>query len=72
MRYTIEVKPNSKQDSLEEKDGVLLVRVHAPAREGKANEAVVKIIAKHFHVALSQVEILHGEKGKKKIVEVVV
>ncbi|MBI2463015.1 MAG: DUF167 domain-containing protein [Candidatus Spechtbacteria bacterium] len=72
MKYYVEVKPNSKQNSIEEKDGTLLVRVHAPAREGKANEAVVKLIAKHFHVAPSRVSLIHGERGRKKVVEVVV
>jgi len=47
------------------------VWVKAPAKENKANEAVVKVLAKYFGTAKSNVNILSGLKSKKKIVEVI-
>jgi uncharacterized protein (TIGR00251 family) len=71
MRFTIIVKPNAKQvniKTLSEKE--LIVSVDAPPHEGKANKRLLEILANHFGVAKSQVQILKGEHTKKKIVEI--
>ena len=71
MRIQITVKPNSKKEALEKlESGEYLVRVKAPAREGKANEAVAKLLAKHFGVSKSQIEIVRGLGGRKKWVDI--
>lgn len=44
--------------------------VRVPPVKGKANAAVVRLLAKHFKVSKSSVEILSGFKGKKKAVRV--
>jgi uncharacterized protein YggU (UPF0235/DUF167 family) len=41
ITYNVRVMPNSGKCSVEEQDGVLKVRVNAPAVEGKANDAVI-------------------------------
>ena len=71
MKISVKVKPSSKQDSVEqisEKDFV--VRVKAPPREGRANEAVIKLLSEYFKMPRSMINILHGESGKNKIVEI--
>jgi len=70
MRTTIKVILNAKEESVELKDGVLVVRVNKVPENGKANEAVVKLLAKHFKVAKSEVKILRGMTGRNKVVEV--
>jgi hypothetical protein len=42
--------------------------VKAPPQEGRANEAVIETLAKHFHVPKSQIAIVGGFKSKMKIV----
>ena len=44
------------------------VRVTAPPEDGKANEAVVRLLAKTLHVPERDVEIVSGHGGRDKIV----
>ncbi len=71
MTLRITVKPNARDDAVELKpDGSYLVRVTAPAAEGKANDAVVGLLAGYFGVAKSQVEIRSGAGARHKRVEI--
>lgn len=71
MKLAILVKPNARHEKVEEIEaGVLKVSVKSPPSEGKANEAVIAVLAKHFGVSKSAVTLLHGAKGKKKLVEI--
>jgi uncharacterized protein len=51
-------------------EGRLKVRIHAPPQEGRANEALVKWIAKVFEVPLRQVLIHQGLHSKRKVIVV--
>ena len=59
---SVRVKPGSRKGSLVEKgaDGELTVYVRQPAVEGKANEAVVRLLAKHLGVAPSRLVLVSG------------
>lgn len=71
MLIQILVKPNSKKEEVQKNmDGIYKVSVKAPPQEGKANEAVVKILSEYFDVPRSQINIVRGLKGKKKWVEI--
>ena len=70
MKIDVNVKPGSKTDSIEKVGDELVVRVKARAVDGKANEAVVKLLAKHFGVRQSQVTVLRGQKSRQKVVEI--
>lgn len=48
----------------------LKVRVAAPPVKGKANRALVKLLAKALGVSSSQVEIIRGHKARRKTVQV--
>lgn len=48
----------------------LKVRVTAPPTRGKANQALVKLLAKGLGVRNNQVEILSGHKARRKMVRV--
>jgi uncharacterized protein len=47
-------------------DGELTIYVREPAVEGKANEAVAKLLAKHLHVPRSRVELIAGATARVK------
>jgi uncharacterized protein YggU (UPF0235/DUF167 family) len=47
------------------------VSVNASAREGKANEAVIELLADYFSVPISSIRIVRGEKARRKLIEFV-
>jgi uncharacterized protein (TIGR00251 family) len=51
-------------------DGAYAVRVTAPPVDGRANEALRRLIAKRAGVAPSRVAVVRGEKARDKIVRV--
>ena len=71
MKIRVNVKPNSKIEELTHEGDDFTIRVKEPAREGKANQAVIKLLAKHFSVSKSQVRILSGFRSRNKVIEVV-
>lgn len=61
--------PRAKQTSIGgHVDGALKVSVTAPADKGKANQAVIKLLAKTLKVAKGRVEVLHGAKSRRKTI----
>ncbi len=44
------------------------VRVLSSPSDGKANREVISVLASHFHLPLSRVKILRGQKSRKKVV----
>ncbi|MDD5398084.1 MAG: DUF167 domain-containing protein [Dehalococcoidia bacterium] len=70
MKIGIKVIPRSSREEIVKTDGGYLVRVKAQPKEGKANEAVIKLVAEHFGVARSEVRITSGLSGRNKIVEI--
>jgi len=59
---SVRVKPGRRKGPLVETavDGELTVYVRQPAVEGKANEAVVRLLAKHLGVAPSRLVLVSG------------
>jgi uncharacterized protein (TIGR00251 family) len=51
------------------RDGIK-IKITAPPIEGKANEALVKFLAKEFKIPPSSIEILKGYHGRGKIIRV--
>jgi uncharacterized protein (TIGR00251 family) len=51
-------------------DGVLLARISAPPVDGRANQALCKLIARAAGVAPSKVSIVRGEHSRDKLVRV--
>jgi hypothetical protein len=71
MKILVRVKPNSREETLTAlADGSWLAKVKAPAQEGKANAALVALLAKHFAVSKSQVSLVVGQRGRQKIFEI--
>jgi len=71
MKIQVKVKPNSKTEELGREGDSFILKVKEPAREGKANQAVIKLLAEHFSVPKSQVRILSGFKSRNKVIEVI-
>ncbi|PIU57165.1 MAG: hypothetical protein COS87_00015 [Chloroflexi bacterium CG07_land_8_20_14_0_80_45_17] len=71
MKIQIKVKPNSKTEEVSQEGDTFVVKVKEPPKEGRANQAVIKLLAKHFGVSQGEVRILSGFKSKSKVIEVV-
>jgi uncharacterized protein len=64
----VRVKPGSRKGPLVEvgDDGALTVYVQERAIEGKANDAVTRLLAQHLGVPRSRVEMLSGATSRLK------
>ncbi len=71
MKISVKVVPNSKVEGVVKDGNGLLLRVKEPAKEGKANRAVVKLLAEHFKVSKDSIIIVSGLKNRNKIVDIV-
>ncbi len=70
MKIRVRVSPNSGTDEIGGEGDTLVVRVKEPPKEGRANQAVMKLLAKHFDVSVSQVRIRSGVKSRNKVFEI--
>jgi uncharacterized protein YggU (UPF0235/DUF167 family) len=71
MRLAAHVTPRARRPGVERQpDGTLRVAVSEPPHDGRANDAVVALVAAHFGVARSRVRIVQGRRGRRKIIEV--
>jgi uncharacterized protein (TIGR00251 family) len=52
------------------RDGVLIVRVTATAIEGRANEALRRLMAKRLGVPRSAVAIVRGSRSRDKVIRI--
>ncbi len=48
----------------------LVVYVTAPPDDGKANEAMTRLVAKHLGVAASRLTIVRGQTSRNKLVRI--
>ena len=71
MKIFIKVRPNSKEESIKKlSDTNFEICVKEPPVKGKANAAVIKVLAKRFGVPISSVNIIIGHTSRQKIVEI--
>ena len=71
IEVTLRVIPGGRRSELVDVSAqALRIRVGAPARDGKANLAVVRLIADLFGVRPSAVAIVHGETLRDKVVAI--
>jgi uncharacterized protein (TIGR00251 family) len=67
----VRLQPRARANEIVgERDGVLIVRVTAPPAEGRANDALCRLIAKRARVGLRRVSIVRGAGARQKVVRV--
>jgi uncharacterized protein (TIGR00251 family) len=72
MMLPVRVIPNARRCEFSgRREGELVLRLSAPAIEGKANKVAVEFIAERLGVARSRVKLVAGEKSRHKIFEIV-
>ena len=70
MKIQVKVKPSSKTEEVNQEGDSFIVKVKEPPKEGKANQAVIRLLAELFGVPQSQVRILRGFRSRNKVIEV--
>jgi uncharacterized protein (TIGR00251 family) len=67
----VRVQPRAGRDDVEVVEGERLrVRVTVPAEGGKANEALVALLASRLRVSKGSVTIVRGHRSRDKLVDV--
>ena len=65
-RLAVRATPRAKRDALEDGDPIR-IWVTAPADQGRANEAVRKLLAKALGVAPTRLSLLRGQSARDKL-----
>ena len=71
MKISVKVKPNSKHGLVEpagEKSYVVCVK--EKAIEGRANNAVIKLLSEYFNIPKIKIRVVRGMRARNKIIEV--
>jgi uncharacterized protein (TIGR00251 family) len=70
VRFAVRLTPRSAVERIEDDatDGVLKVRVMAPAVEGAANASLIRLLADELGIARRNVRIVAGGSSRQKLV----
>jgi uncharacterized protein (TIGR00251 family) len=71
MLIKVKVFAGSEKDEIiKKKDDEFEVRVKEKAEEGRANRAVIKVLANYFKIDESKIRLVKGFKERNKIFEI--
>lgn len=67
----VKVKPNARVSEIEQtEDGIWKASIKSPPVDGKANQELIKLIAKRFGCPKSAVTIKSGRGSRLKLVQI--
>lgn len=71
MRILVKAKPGARAERIEKIDEThFQVAVEEPPIRGRANQAIIKALARHFRVPPTKVRIVSGHKSRQKVIEI--
>ncbi|MFW0838179.1 MAG: DUF167 domain-containing protein [Candidatus Komeilibacteria bacterium] len=68
--YQVKVITRARQNSVEVTGDQIKVKLNVPPVDGKANLAMLRLLASYFKIKKSQIEIVGGEKTHHKVVKI--
>ncbi len=71
MKISVKVKTGARVEEVTKENGVYLVKTKAPPHDGKANAAIIKLLAEYFKKPRSAIRIVTGAGSRNKIIEIV-
>lgn len=67
----VRLQPRASRNEIAgERGGALVVRVTAPPAEGRANDALCRLIAKRVGVGRTRVSVIRGARSRSKLIRV--
>ncbi len=75
IKIHLKIIPNSSKNDIcglinDGRQQMLKLKVTTLPNEGKANKAVIKLLAKHWDISTSDIEIISGQTSQKKRIAV--
>ncbi len=71
IAFEVKVIPGASSDKvLSLSASAFKVYLKAKALEGKANEALLRVLSDHFGVPKSRIKIVRGEKSRNKLIKI--
>ena len=73
MKLSIIVKPGSSKGPLVEiqPDDSLIIFIREITSDGQANNALIKILSKHYNIPKTKIEISRGHTSRHKVVSII-
>ena len=72
MKISVKVKTNARENAVEAIDAAhYAVRLNAVPAQGKANDALIKLLAEHFDISRSRIRIISGFSSHNKMIEII-
>ncbi len=69
--FNIRVIPRAKQNSITVDDnGTIRVHTTTAPTDGRANDAVIRMLAEYWKIPRSQIRIIRGQTSHNKVVEI--
>ena len=70
-QLSVRLQPRASRNELSGvRDGVLIARVKAPPVDGKANDALCRLVARAAGVAPTRVRVVRGASSRQKVLRV--
>ena len=71
MKIIVKTKPGAKEEKIEKIDEAnYVVSVKEPPVNGRANAALIKVLAEYFDISPSLIEIISGYMARVKVIEI--
>lgn len=71
MKIIVKTKPGARENKIERIDeSNYIVSIKEPPIDGRANAALIKLLAKHFDISQSLIEIISGYMARVKVIEI--
>lgn len=71
VSFAVHVQPGARNEGIVGVYGdAVKIAINAPAVEGQANDALVRLLSVLFHVSRGSVEIIAGHSSRSKVVRV--
>jgi len=70
MKIKIKVIAGASKDSIEKTSDGLKIHLKEKAIKGKANKALIELLAKYFGKKKGEIEIISGMTSNKKIISI--
>lgn len=69
-RIAVKVTPKAARNDVFLRDGVVRVTVTTVPENGKANAAVIKLLAKALGLPKSRLTVIRGQTGRDKVIAI--